>query len=128
MATGSPSGRRPEAESARSLAPVAGLAGAESVGLGAGLDDVGVEGDAVDDRDAEPRVGERLGPAIWLVAGDRDGGAFFPLSEDLEQQLGTAATLMLIGHYITGASLVCPVQASAATTSAPNGRPPHLGL
>ena len=32
------------------LAAVRGLAGAQAVGLGAGFEDVGVEGDAVDDR------------------------------------------------------------------------------
>ena len=43
--------------SARSLATIR-LAGAKSVGLGAGLEDVGVEGDAVDDRGDQSRVGE----------------------------------------------------------------------
>ena len=42
------------------LAPAGfcGLAGAWAVGLGAGLEDVGVEGDAVDDGCDQSRVGE----------------------------------------------------------------------
>lgn len=35
----------------------------ESVGLGAGFDDVGAEGEPVDDGGAEAGVGEGLGPA-----------------------------------------------------------------
>jgi hypothetical protein len=41
-----------------------GLAGAEPVGLGAGLEDVSVEGDAVDDRGDEAGVGEDGSPFI----------------------------------------------------------------
>jgi hypothetical protein len=37
---------------------LAGFAGGEPVGLGAGLDDVGIEGDTVDDGGDEPGVGE----------------------------------------------------------------------
>ncbi len=41
---------------------------------GAGLDDLAVEGEAVDDRGAESRVGEGLRPAgERFVGGDRDG-------------------------------------------------------
>jgi hypothetical protein len=36
----------------------------QAVRVGAGLGDVAVEGDAVDDRGAEPWIGEGLGPAI----------------------------------------------------------------
>ena len=40
---------------------------------------------------AEPRVGERLGPAgEGLVAGDRDAVGLLAFREDLEQQLGAA--------------------------------------
>jgi hypothetical protein len=35
----------------------------EPVGVGAGLDDVAAEGEPVDDRGAEPWIGERLGRA-----------------------------------------------------------------
>jgi hypothetical protein len=41
-----------------------GLAGAEPVGLGAGLEDVGVEGDPVDDRGDQAGVGEDGAPFI----------------------------------------------------------------
>lgn len=46
--------------SAGSLASGRGLAGAESVGLGAAFEDVSVEGDAVDDRRNEPRSGKAV--------------------------------------------------------------------
>ena len=56
---------------------VAGLGGAQPVGVGAGLDDVGVVGEPVDDGGAEAGVGEGGGPfAEGGVGGDRDGGAF----------------------------------------------------
>lgn len=42
---------------------LAGLGLGEAVGLGAGLDDGAVEGEAVHDGCAEPGVGEGLGPA-----------------------------------------------------------------
>src|SRR5260370_35205336 len=69
-----------------------GGGGAQPVGAGAGLDDVGVVGEPVDDRGAQPRIGEGGGPlAERGVGGDRDGGFLFPFGEDLEQQLGAAA-------------------------------------
>jgi hypothetical protein len=43
------------------LALLAGVG--EAVGVAAGLDDVGAEGESVDDRGAESGVGERFGPA-----------------------------------------------------------------
>ena len=68
------------------FAPSGGLAGAESVGLGAGLEDVGVEGDAVDDGGDEAWVWEDRAPlAEGQVGGDRDGGPFFAFCDDLEQ-------------------------------------------
>ena len=73
------------------LAPVGGLAGAQSVGLGAGFEDVGVEGDAVDDRGDQAGVGEDGAPfAEGQVGGDSDRGAFFAFGDDLEQQFGSA--------------------------------------
>ena len=37
----------------------------EAVGLGSGFDDVSAEGEPVDDRGTQPRVGEGLRPANW---------------------------------------------------------------
>jgi hypothetical protein len=52
---------------------------------------VRVEGDPVDDRGDEAGVGEDGAPfAERQVGPDRDGGSFFPLGDDLEQQLGAA--------------------------------------
>ena len=39
-----------------------GSGGAEAVGIGSGFDDVGVEGEPVNDRGTEARVGECGGP------------------------------------------------------------------
>ncbi len=70
-----------------------GFAGAEPVGLGAGLEDVGVEGDPVDDRGDQAGLGEDGAPfAERQVGPDRDGGSFVPLGDDLEEQLGTAGS------------------------------------
>ena len=77
------------------------LAGAQPVGLGAGLDDVGLEGDPVDDRGAEPRVGEGAGPfGERGVRRDRDRGAFLAFGEDLEQQLGAAAVELQVAQFV----------------------------
>jgi len=63
-----------------------GFAGPQAVGLGAGFEDVGIEGDAVDDRGDQARVGEDGAPfAEGQVGRDRDGGAFFAFGDDLEQ-------------------------------------------
>ena len=75
------------------LAPVlfCGLTGAWAVGLGAGLEDVGVEGDAVDDGCDQSRVGEDgPPPREGQVGGDRDGGPFLACGDDLEEQFGAS--------------------------------------
>jgi len=65
------------------------LAVVEPVAGGAGLDDVGAVGDAVDDGGGEAWVGEGFGPfAERCVRGDRDRGSFFSFGEDLEEQFG----------------------------------------
>ena len=69
--------------------PCAGVG--ESVGVGAGFDDGGVVGEAVDDRCAQAWVGEGVGPGgEGLVGRDRDGVLLLAFGEDLEQQFGTA--------------------------------------
>src|SRR5690625_3957009 len=61
--------------------------GSEPVGVGAGVDDVGVEGESVDDGRGQARVGEGGAPfAEGGVGGARDRGAFFAFGDDLEQQ------------------------------------------
>src|SRR5271166_5168406 len=73
----------------------------EAVGDGAGLDDLPSEGQPVDDRGAEPRIGEGLGPAgERLVGGDGDRRAFLPLSENLEQQFGAAAVQFHVAQLV----------------------------
>src|SRR5512142_945460 len=80
---------------------VAGLGGAQPVGVGAGGDDVGVEGEPVHDGSAQPRVGEGGCPlAEGGVGGDRDGGAFLAFGEDLEQQLGAAPVQLEVAELI----------------------------
>ena len=68
------------------LARTGGVA-AEPVGLGAGFDDVRVEGDPVDDGRDQPGVGEHRSPLTERqICGQPDGGPFLPLGDDLEQQ------------------------------------------
>src|SRR5215470_9790760 len=63
----------------------------EAVGDGSGLDDLPGEGEPVDDRGAEPGVGEGFRPAgERLVGGDGDRGALLSLGENLEEQFGAA--------------------------------------
>src|SRR6266511_4297662 len=65
--------------------------------MGAGLENVGVEGDPVHDRGDEPGVGEDGSPfAEGEVGGDRDRGAFFAFGDDLEQQFGAARLDLLL--------------------------------
>src|SRR5919108_3260158 len=87
--------------SAGSGSALAGSGGAQPVGVGAGVDDVRVEGEPVDDGGAEPGVGEGGGPfAEGGVGGDGDGGAFFSFGEDLEQQLGAAAVELEVAQLV----------------------------
>src|SRR2546422_5431826 len=73
-----------------SLAGLALRQGApEAEGLGAGLDDVGAVGDAVEQCLAEPGVGDDLGPLRERQVGRQDDrGPLGPLGDDLEQELG----------------------------------------
>jgi putative transposase len=53
------------------------------------LDDVGVEGETVDDRLAQTRLGEHLGPLPERqVCGHHDRGQLASFIEHLEQELG----------------------------------------
>ena len=77
------------------------LGGAKPVGVSAGFDDVGFEGDAVDDRGAEPWVGEGGGPfGECGVGGDRDRGAFLAFGEHLEQQLSAAPVELEVAQFV----------------------------
>src|SRR3954468_14231267 len=70
---------------------LAGEAVAEAPGLGAGVDDVGAGGEAVDDGLGEAGVGEDLGPvAERQVGGDDQRSAFVAFGEDLEDEFGGA--------------------------------------
>ena len=62
---------------------------------------MGVEGDPVDDRGDQAGVGEDGAPfAEWQVRPDRDGGAFVPLGDDLEEQLGAAGVDLDIAELV----------------------------
>jgi hypothetical protein len=77
----------------RVLAGPAAAAGGQPVGLGAGLQDVRVEGDAVDYGGDEAGVGEYGSPfAERQIRTDRDGGSFLPFGDDLEEQFGAAGS------------------------------------
>jgi hypothetical protein len=104
------------------LACDAGLAGGELVGLGAGFDDVGVEGDAVDDGSDEARLGEHGSPfAERQVRADGDGGSFFSFGDDLAEQFGAARVELDI------AELVEQEQVEAAVAADDAGQLPLVG-
>jgi hypothetical protein len=66
-----------------------------------GLEDVGPEGEPVDDRAGQARVGERLAPfAERGVAGDRDRGPLVALGQDLEEQLGTPPVEVQVSELV----------------------------
>jgi hypothetical protein len=73
----------------------------EPVGHGAGLDDLPGERQTVNNRRAQSRVGECRFQER-LVRGDRDGRAFFSLSENLEKQLGSAPVQLKISQLVHG--------------------------
>ena len=75
--------------------------GAQPEGVGAGLDDVGVEGEPVDDGGAEAGVGEGAVPlGEGGVGGDRDAGAFLAFGENLEEQFRAAAVEFEVAELV----------------------------
>ena len=98
-----------------------GGGGGQPVGLGAGLDDVGLEGEPVHDRLAEPLVGEGLVPlGERPVRGDRDRVPLLALGEDLEQQFGAVPVELDVAQFIQ----LCGYPHSctyAETATMPNG-------
>ena len=80
---------------------VAGEAVAEAPGLGAGLDDVGLVGEPVDDGLGEPGVGEHLGPlAEGEVGGHDQRAAFVALGDDLEDDFGGALGQRQVAEFV----------------------------
>jgi hypothetical protein len=71
-----------------------------SVGLGAGLDDVGVEGDPVDDGGDEAGVGDDLAPFAERQVGGQPDRRLLAFGEHLEQQLGAAAVELGVADLI----------------------------
>ena len=83
----------------------------EAIRVCAGFDDCPIECEPIDNRSAQPRVCEGLGPAReGLVACDGDGVLLFPFGEDLEEKLGAAPVQFHI------AELVDTEQVDAAVT------------
>ena len=73
----------------------------ESVAGGAGLDDVAVVGEAVNDGGAQSRVGEGPGPARErFVADDGHGGTFLPFGQHLEEELGSSAVELEVAELV----------------------------
>lgn len=69
-----------------------GACAGEAVGVGAGLDDRVVEGEAVDDGRVEAGICEGLGPAAeGLVGGDGDAVLLLAFGQYLEEEFGAAA-------------------------------------
>src|SRR3954451_6167586 len=88
---------------------------AEAPGLGAGVDDVGLVGDAVDDGLGETGVGEDLGPfAEGQVGGDDQAAAFVAFGDDLEDELGSALGQGQVAQLIQADELGAGVAADDA--------------
>ena len=88
---------------------------AEPVGLGAGLDDVGVEGDAVDDGGDEAGVGDDFAPfAEGEVRGDGDAGLLLSFGQDLEQQLAASGVELDVAELVEAEQIEAAVAADEA--------------
>jgi hypothetical protein len=82
----------------------------EPVAGGAGLDDVGLVGDAVDDGGGESWVDEGLGPfAERGVGGNGDSGSFLSFGEDLEEQLGGVLVEADVAEFVDREEVVAAV-------------------
>ena len=82
----------------------------ESVAVGAGFDDVGFVGDAVDDGGGEAGVGEGFGPfGEGGVGGDGDGCSFFAFGEDLEEEFGGVLVEVDVAEFVDGEEFVAAV-------------------
>jgi len=65
------------------------------------LDDVGVEGQSIDDGGDEAWVRDHGAPlAEGKVAGGSDGGFLFAFGDDLEQQLGAAGVELDVAEFV----------------------------
>ena len=83
------------------FAAAAGLGGTEPEAVGAGLDDVGVERDPVDDGGDQAGVGDDGALlAEGEVAGQRHAGFLLEFGEDLEQQLGAAGIELHLAELV----------------------------
>src|SRR6516164_4669867 len=82
--------------------PLALLQGtAEAVGLGSGFDDIGAVSDAVDQRLAEPGVGNHRSPFRKRQIGSDDHGRLFsPFGDDLEQKLCADLGQGHVAHFV----------------------------
>ena len=69
--------------------------------MGAGLEDAGVEGEAVDGRGDQAGAGEDGAPFAEREADpDRDGGSFVPFGDDLEEQSGAAGVDLDVAELV----------------------------
>src|SRR6266542_6228439 len=83
-----------------------GSAGPEAVGVAAGLDDVGFEGETIDHGGGQAGIREGAAPfRERRVAGHSDGGAFFSLGDDLEEQLGSATVEFQVAELVKAEQL-----------------------
>lgn len=89
--------------------------GAESVGGGAGVDDVGVEGQAVYDCGGQAGVGEGGAPfGEGGVGGAGDGGAFFSFGDDLEEEFGAAGVEVDVADFVEAEQVDAGIAANDA--------------
>src|SRR3954468_5499027 len=88
---------------------------AEAPALGAGVDDVGLVGDAVNDGLGQAGVGEDLGPfAEREVGGDDQAAAFVAFGDDLKDELGGARGQGQVAQLIEADELGAGVAADDA--------------
>src|SRR3954471_11666085 len=92
-----------------------GAGGAQAVGVGAGGDDVGAEGQPVDHRGGEAGVGEGAAPfGERGVARAGDGGLLLAGGDDLEQQFGAAGVEVDVADLVEAEQVQAGVAADDA--------------
>jgi len=88
-----------------------------------GLDDVGPEGQPIDDRGGQARVSERLTPlGKGRVGGHGDRGPLVAFGQNLEQEFGTPAIQMEV-ELIETEQVQAPITADDSGEFVLGGRP-----
>lgn len=82
----------------------------KAVAVAAGLDDVGVVGDSVNDGCGEAWVGDDLAPfAEWQVRCDRDGRFLFSFGDDLEDEFSALGVELDVAELVEAEQVIASV-------------------